>query len=212
MREGEKERKRDRAKKKPTTSQLAFFFSLSPSLFFLHHPPTLSLQECNGPQCTDSGSGDNLECRVYVNNCVSSKDRKCIGVTTCRSTPGDLNACRATIQDPTLRSYIGLTCLDSGNQGAVSLDSAFSGGRLRRGIWSCQLRSSPLRGVDREREREKRGRAKEARRSAAGARSRAPAAKKEEKLLAPSPALLLPPPFFRCFALPLPLGRLRRGS
>lgn len=76
------------------------------------------LKECNGPQCLDP-SGDRLQCRVYVNNCASSKDRKCIGVTTCNSTPNNLDACRASIQDATLRSYIGKTCLDSGIQGTV---------------------------------------------------------------------------------------------
>lgn len=78
-----------------------------------------NVKECNGPQCLDAGSGDRLACRVYVNNCASTKDRKCIGVTTCASTPTNLNACRSTIQDATLRSYIGKTCLDSGINGVV---------------------------------------------------------------------------------------------
>jgi hypothetical protein len=78
------------------------------------------VQLCNSQTCTCVGCGNananiDLVCKVYVPSCFSTRDRKCVGVTTC-SHNHDLTVCRAALaSNPTLQSYVGKTCLEAGS-------------------------------------------------------------------------------------------------
>ena len=73
---------------------------------------------CNGPTCKcvgcNAGADIDLVCKVYVPACYSTRDRKCVGVTTC-SHNTDLATCRAALaSNPTLQGHVGKTCLEAG--------------------------------------------------------------------------------------------------